>query len=331
MSRELRVLLLFRSPRHAVSIEQLFDSLVQFFDERIRVSKWHLDKRICPLIVSILKLRRSTFDLIHITGDVHYFVFLLFPKRVILTIHDLNYYCNLNFGIKKFIYWLIWIYVPVCLAANTNVISEKTRRQVQSCPGLSRRSFKVIPNGTDMHIYRADESPPPNPKHVLHVGTDENKNLRRVLEALLDTPLVIIIIGRITADIENYKKLYGSRMILYEKVSKENLISIYKSSAVLSFPSLSEGFGMPVIEAQALGVPVLTSDREPMTTVASPNSAYFVDPLDVEAIRVGFEKIVSDDSFRMSLIVNGLENALQYHADRCAASYSSLYFLSARK
>jgi len=108
-------------------------------------------------------------------------------------------------------------------------------------------------------------------------------------------------------------------------ISEEELIQKYIDADIVAFVSTYEGFGMPILEAQTVGRPVLTSNISPMFEVAGEDGACFVDPYSVEDIRHGFKKMIADESVRREIIAFGLENIKKYDPSHVAEMYSSLY------
>lgn len=90
------------------------------------------------------------------------------------------------------------------------------------------------------------------------------------------------------------------------------------------FPSTYEGFGLPIIEAQATGRPVLTSKLEPMSSVAG-DAACLVDPYSVESIRAGVKKIIENESYRNELIEKGFKNVERFQLKNVTKQYIDLY------
>ena len=82
---------------------------------------------------------------------------------------------------------------------------------------------------------------------------------------------------------------------------------------------------MPILEGQAVGRPVLTSNLEPMRSVAGPGGALLVDPQSVDSIRDGFLRLIDDEFLRARLIAAGQDNVSPYTLDAVAASYLALY------
>jgi len=127
---------------------------------------------------------------------------------------------------------------------------------------------------------------------------------------------LLVITGKIDKrflDLTGEIKKNGMKdsVILTDFVGSKEKVSLYKKSKALLFPSFYEGFGLPILEAQSLGVPVLTSNVSAMPEVAG-KSALFVDPYDTEDIMRGMEKIVFDETLRKELIQKGYENLKRF-------------------
>jgi glycosyltransferase involved in cell wall biosynthesis len=156
------------------------------------------------------------------------------------------------------------------------------------------------------------------------VGTGWNKNLEGVIEALKGLPCRLRIIGPVS---ERQKRLLQDSRIDYEclgRVSDEELIHAYRDCDALIFVSLVEGFGLPILEAQMTGRPVITSNCSSMPEVAG-DGALLVDPKQPSEIRLAVERMISDPTLRQQLIRNGSQNVSRFSAATVAAKYLELY------
>jgi glycosyltransferase involved in cell wall biosynthesis len=101
-------------------------------------------------------------------------------------------------------------------------------------------------------------------------------------------------------------------------------VSLYQDADIVSFPSTYEGFGMPILEAQAVGRVVVTSRVLSMPEVAG-EGACFVDPFDPSSIRRGLEQVIGDGDYRQKLIQKGFKNVERFDAERIANQYREVY------
>jgi glycosyltransferase involved in cell wall biosynthesis len=107
-------------------------------------------------------------------------------------------------------------------------------------------------------------------------------------------------------------------------VSPQDLAGWYARARVFAFPSLDEGFGMPLLEAFSAGLPVLTSNRSALPEVAG-DAALLVDPLDIDSIGEGLRCITSDEDLRAELIKRGRKRAEGFTWDKAVAETWSIY------
>lgn len=263
---------------------------------------------------------------VHITGDIHYAAIALRAKRTLLTIHD----CvllerNRSRPVRFVLFWLLWYYWPICKAGIVTTVSEKTRRDLRRYVGKLADKIVVIPNSYDpAFVYKAQPFNMQKPI-LLHIGTAPHKNLNRLIDAIHELPCRLLIVGHLLK--AETDKLDHCR-IDYENhaaVSLLELVTLYNRCDLVTFVSLYEGFGMPIIEAQAVGRPVVTSKLSPMAEVGGATGACYVNPTDVAAIRRGILRVWHDAPYRDQLTQAGLLNAERYTTRRIAARYAVLY------
>lgn len=263
-------------------------------------------------------------DVNHITGDVHY-INLLFPAHnTLLTVHDCGILKHLT-GIRFKMVKRIWFTFPARHAAWITVNSEATKQDLLKYIHYDPDRIKVI------YICVGDQYKPydrvfnTTKPVILQVGTAANKNLNRIIPALEGIPCRYIIIGRPGEEI---KSLLAKHVIDYQCIeralSEDELLREYQNCDILSFVSTLEGFGMPIVEANAVGRAVLTANTSSMPEIAG-DAAHLVDPYDIEGIRAGFMKIISDTGYRNQLIQNGFRNVRRFDKHHIAEQYFSLY------
>lgn len=261
-------------------------------------------------------------DINHITGDVHYISLFLDKKRTILTIHDCVSLERLK-GWKWYIYFLFWYKLPFKKASIITVISDSTKRELQKYLKCEDSKIRVIHNCVSKDFI-------PFPKAfsnipvLLQIGTKPNKNLLRVIEALNGIQCHFRIVGMLND--EQIESLCSNNINYSNVVNLNNsdLISEYRNCDILVFVSTYEGFGLPILESQATGRPVVTSNILSMPEVAG-DAACLVDPFDVMSIREGILKTINDIPYRDKLVKRGFENIKRFKAEKIAAQYVSIY------
>jgi glycosyltransferase involved in cell wall biosynthesis len=156
------------------------------------------------------------------------------------------------------------------------------------------------------------------------VGTKENKNLSRLIRAIAGLPCHLHIVGRPAERQIAELRAAEVDFSTTANLSTEQMYDAYCQADLLSFGSTYEGFGLPILEANAVGRPVVTSNISSMPEVAG-NAACLVDPFDVEAIRAGILRVINDQSYREQLVRNGLKNVTKFTSQSVAEQYLTLY------
>ena len=311
---------------HARSIERVYEDVRAAIPDDCTVVEWvckNPSKGLIGRLQDAWNARRAQTRVNHVTGDTHYLTFFLTPKRTVLTIHDLGSFQNSK-GVRRFILYWFWFWIPIKLVRIVVVVSERTRRVLLDAIKCDPRKVVVVHNPV------SDEFQPyPKPfnssqPRILQVGTAPNKNLGRVIEAVAGLECKLIIIGALSSE---QKEMLDQHEIEYENhvgLSRSALLSQYIDSDILMFSSTYEGFGLPIVEGNAVGRPVITSTLEPMREVAA-DAACLVDPYDVDAIRAGVIRVMNDNSYREGLILAGYRNAQKFRAAVVAAKYAEIY------
>lgn len=154
-----------------------------------------------------------------------------------------------------------------------------------------------------------------NPYALAVSSPNLHKNFLRMIEAFLksDVQLELKIIGSVTGSFntQNYENLVDSRIQFLGRVSDEELISLYQNADFFVFPSLYEGFGIPPLEAQACGCPVIASHAASLPEVLADSTLYF-DPYNVDDIKHAIEIVSKDQDLRVELRKKGFENVKRF-------------------
>ncbi len=156
------------------------------------------------------------------------------------------------------------------------------------------------------------------------MGTRPNKNLGRIINAVRGLKCKLLIVGKLHNE---QKELLLQNNVNYENrfdLDDNQIIDCYVKSDIVCFPSLFEGFGRPIIEANAIGRVVITSNMEPMNEVAD-GAAILVNPYNELEIRKAIISAITDENLRMELIEAGLKNAEKYRATKVAQIYNDIY------
>jgi len=196
-------------------------------------------------------------------------------------------------------------------------VSEFTAGELESVLRVPRAKVRVVPNGVDA-VFGPD-GPRADGDYVLAVGTLEpRKNLARVIEATRRLGVELRVAGaRGWGGVE----AHGDGVTWLGEVDDEELARLYRGALCLAYPSLYEGFGIPVLEAMACGTAVVTS-AEGATAEVAGSAAVLVDPLDTTAIAGGIERAIAH---RGELRPRGLERARAFSWDESARRTLDLY------
>jgi glycosyltransferase involved in cell wall biosynthesis len=259
----------------------------------------------------------------HVTGHVHYLTYLIQRRRTILTVLDCGA-LERTTGLRRWLLWLLWFWLPVKRCAVVTVISAATKKELLKHIRCDPAKIEVIHCNVSAEFV-------PFPFHfnldcprILQIGTAYNKNIERVATALKGFKCRLVIIGILSESQKVALQEYGIESENYIGLSREQLLEQYQQADIVLFASLYEGFGLPIVEANAVGRPVITSALYSMPEVAG-NAACYVDPYDTDSIRAGVERICQDTGYRQQLIDHGFHNVERFRIGVLAEQYAQLY------
>lgn len=318
---------LVRRPRpNAFSLERLDADIRSNLPEDCRVTVHpcrNPSSGLLPRLADALAARRTQGDVIHVTGDVHYLTLLLDRRPTVLTVHDLVTLSRFR-GLRRWALWLLWYWLPVRRVCAVVCISEATREALLRETGCDPEKVVVIPNCVSQEFHPKAKPFTSACPRVLQVGTGPNKNLERVIDALAGLGVCLVIVGSLSEAQREALARAGLEYENYVGLTRDALRSQYEACDLLVFASTYEGFGLPIIEAQAVGRPIVAGNVCSIPEVSG-GSTCLVDPLDVASIRQGVQKIIDDPVYRQSLIDQGLHNVKRFAAPAVAERYAILY------
>lgn len=313
-----------------ISIEESFRPIIDEISKTHYVKEYNVPfhgSSPIKLLKNILYIRRhSTKDGInHISGDIHYGILGLLGRKSVITIHDDYAIRYARWGVLDRLYkWLLWIYLPVRLSTATVCISPATLRRMNELYKTSK--YILLTHHTIPPILREikkdfnKEYP-----QFLQIGTEINKNLETTLEVVKNIPCKLVVMKPMSqSQVEKAKALnidFENKYDMpYEKVVEE-----YQKCDIVLFPSLMEGLGMPIYEAQAAGKPVITTNKEPMNWVAGDGALLLDNPKDQVEYYNAIMRIINDDEYRSDLVRKGRENSKRFSLDKAVDNYLNLY------
>ena len=290
------------------------------------------------------RLLRDRLDLFHAT---HYVIPPLARARAVVTIHDIIHVLYPQFLPNRaaLLYARVMIRRALSRADRIVTVSHNTKRDLVDYFGIAPARIEVIYNGVaarfrpDLpHAERdrvAAKYGLPRPYLLFLGGEKPHKNVRSVLRAFAEArreralPHTLVLAGPMPPNRSRVEALISaldleSRVVRTGIVPEEDLPGLFAGADAFLYPTLYEGFGLPVAEAMACGTPVLTSSTSALQEIAG-GYAYLVDPMDVDAIARGIADLATDPSRRAELAELGKRRAAGFSWDRAAAETLRVY------
>ena len=267
---------------------------------------------------------------------------LLAPCPVVITIHDLSFIrFPTLFRPANRLYLTVLTRLSARRARRLIAVSAHTAAETTRLLGVPSERIDVVYHGVDpafhplpadeVAVFRQRQGLPE--RFVLCVGTLEpRKNQTRLVEAFArihDGQVKLVLVGGkgwLYDELFTRVEALGlSKEIIFPGyVMNDELPLWYNAATILAYPSLYEGFGMPVLEAQACGTPVLTSNVSSLPEAAG-DAASMVDPYDVEALAAELDRLLTDKPLRHELRKRGLAHASQFTWPLMAQETADVY------
>lgn len=286
-------------------------------------------------------INKENLDLYHAPANT---IPLGYNRPSVVTVHDLAIYQNPSWFPSQVFSTRLLVPKTLRRARSIIAVSESTAEDLRELFNVPNDKLEVIYEGVDIIPNENEEVIDVKKKYNLpdkylcFVGTLEpRKNLIRLIQAYADlkakddrlSDIPIILAGRkgwqaedIFKTIAELKLGKSIRDIGY--VTKNEKLDLIKQAAAFVFPSSYEGFGLPVLEAMALGTPVLTSNLSSLPEIAG-NAAYQINPEDTYAIAEGLQQILFNDELRKKLREKGPIQAKKFTWEKVALRTIALY------
>lgn len=289
----------------------------------------------------IKDIQRTDIEIYHgLSGELPFRIHTTKAKSVV-TVHDLIFrrYPRFYSGIDRFIYNVKARYA--CRTADKIVaVSECTKRDIIRYYDVAPEKIEVVYQGC-FPVFRQKKSKEEKEdvrkrhnlpeRYLLSVGSlEERKNLLLVLKAIKDLPDIhLVAVGgqrSYAKKLKAYLSKHGleDRVHLKSGIPLSDLPAIYQSAAVFVYPSLYEGFGIPIIEALSSGVPVIGATGSCLEEAGGPHSVY-VDPHDAKELARQINRILSDKSLADTMIDEGYRYVGRFADEACTARLMAVY------
>lgn len=290
------------------------------------------------------RLFRDRLDLFHAT---HY-VLPPLRGRAVVTIHDIIHLLYPEFLPNRaaLIYARVMIRRALVRADRIITVSYNSKRDLVDYFGIAPSRIEVIYNGVSPRFRPdipeeerrrvAEKHGLPHPYLLFLGGEKPHKNAQNVVRAFAearrrrpDLPHALVLAGPVPRNPARIDALIGAldvgrSIVRPGRIPEEDLPGLFAGADVLLYPTLYEGFGLPVVEAMACGTPVLTSSTSALQEIAG-GYAYLVDPLDVDAIARGIVLLTSDPKVRSDFVLLGRKRARDFSWEKAAARTLEVY------
>lgn len=326
-SERIKVLFVERKFNEFFSLEKVFRQVAKSIPQSLfetSFSQLRFLSSTSGVVRNLLDYRPEPADIYHVTGHVTFIALVLPPKKTVLTVPDLGV-LRVRRGLRRLMVKKVFFDWPVRRAGYVTAISKATADDIVRLTGCPPEKVRVIEIPIDEDLVRLPKAEfNADCPMILQVGAAPHKNLQNLIRAIEGLRCRLMIIGRIN---EETSALLNEKKIEFEnefEVGEDRIRELYAAADIVAFCSTFEGFGLPIIEAQAMATPVVTSNIDPMKEVAG-DGALLVDPHSPDEIRAAIDRLIEDPSLREKLVLAGTENVKRYEPATIAAKYAELY------
>ena len=278
-------------------------------------------KHTCKIIA------KGNFDIYHQTHFDPFSIPYLGNKPMVTTFHDINFSTlNPDPKVEK------WQEISLNRANKIIAISKNTKKDLINLFNIPENKISVIYHGIDTNSYRLIQPKPFSFPYILYVGSRSNhKNFISLLNALPNilkghSDLKLVCTWKDFTS--NEKKLFLNKNlndhIIHISANESQMRQLYQHAEVFVFPSLYEGFGMPILEAMAANCPVALSNASCFPEIAQDAAVYF-DPHQPDDIANAVINILDSSDLRKDIIAKGFKRVKDFSWEECAKQHLAVY------
>jgi len=288
----------------------------------------------------VKQLQKDKIDIFHgLTGEIPFRIEKTGIKTIV-TIHDLIFvrYPELYKSIDRKIYFKKFKYA-VKIADVIIAISEQTKRDIVEFLKVKEDKIQVIYQGCHQVFKEPISETFQNEvvkkynlpdTFILNVGAViERKNVLSLIKAIRNTNYNLVVVGNGTnyfKKVQDYVKEHSlsNRVFFLHKLEMEEIAVLYRKASIFVYPSIFEGFGIPIIEALYSKTPVITGKGSCFPEAGGPDTIY-IDPKNIQEISASIEKVFSDKELNNKMVNNGFEYVQRFNDDVIAQQIIKIY------
>jgi len=258
------------------------------------------------------------------------------PKNCVVVVHGLEYeHCPESYSLYSRMFHRFFIKRSCKWAKKVVAISKNTKKDLVSMYKVPARKIEVVYNGFTNIFEGQKEGKKRAKNYLLFLGRiEQRKNIEGIVRAFEILKIgygyegQLILAGKAGHGFSKIKEViegnkFSKDVILKGYVSDAERLSLMKNADLFMFPSFCEGFGLPILEAQSVKVPVLTSGQGPMDEVAG-NDDILANPNSVENIAKVAAKILGDKKLKQDIIKKGTQNIERFSWGKCGKEISEV-------
>ena len=272
-------------------------------------------------------LQRDRYDIFHQTHFETYCLPAIGNKPMVTTFHDVNF-STFNYNEA-----LVRLQKKSLERADKIVsVSLNTKNDLMSYFNIEERKIEVIYHGIELRNRSYSSERHTERSYILYVGTrNENKNFSRIIQAFAllnkkypELGLICTSLDFNSEELSFFHRFGIDNAVMHVAADEELMHRLYRDAELFVFPSLYEGFGLPILEAMAAHCPIVLSNASCFPEIAKDAGAYF-DPYDIDSIFGMMDKIITDSMYREELIKKGNARIKDFSWKTCAQKHLELY------